>query len=462
MLDGNNWFTTRKDMATVPLKGDLRKANNLLRSLKSMTEKLEPTFPSEVLKDLWESFVWENPWHKSSRILSAVPRTWDETRIAMNISLRSLKRRHHSVSVEWLKENGECGDWITVKTSTIRQAGRGAYARRPFKAGEIVAPLPLIHVPYRSILDMFEFASLGRKPKIDREKKFHTQLLENYCMGHRESTLLLCPFGTLSNHINHNQTLANVKLVWAEPSKSSHNHDWLNMTVDELHSTYRAGLAMNIIAIRDIRSDEEIFLDYGFEWEKAWQQHIDTWAPVDGAEHYKSAEELNMDPESIKTELELLSEPYPNSVKLYISKGFAGARDGWLPHWKHGTLDQFILKHNEYVNVNVLHRESDRYGNTWYTVSLPRKHKKPKKVSKVPVEAFRFFDQAYTTDMFQSNSFRHDIRIPDHLFPEAWKNLRSSVESHDHVNLSCLVQSSPLGGASSYGSESWDVHLSSA
>jgi hypothetical protein len=283
MPDGNSWFTTRKDMGTVPLKGDLWKANKLLRGFQLLTEALEPAVASEALKDLWASFVRDNPWQTASRILSAVPRNWDDTRLAMNISLISLKRRHHSVSVEWLKENGECGDWITVKPSTIRQAGRGAFARRRFKVGEILAPLPLIHVPFRSMLDMFEFASLGRKPKVDRKKKIHTQLLENYCMGHRESTLLLCPFGTLSNHINHNQTLANVKLIWAEPSKSSHNLEWLNMTVDELHSTYRAGLAMNVVAIRDIQIDEEIFLDYGDEWEKAWQRHIDTWVPADGA-----------------------------------------------------------------------------------------------------------------------------------------------------------------------------------
>jgi hypothetical protein len=447
-------------MATVPLKGDLRKANNLLRSFKSLTENLETAVNNDVLKDLWKSFVWKNPWHKTSRILSALPRKWDEIHVAMNISLTSLKRRQHSVSVEWLKDNGECGDWITVKPSTIRQAGRGAFTRRPFREGEIVAPLPLIHVPYRSILDMFEFASLGRKPKVDGEKKFHTQLLENYCMGHRESTLLLCPFGTLSNHINHNQTLANVKLVWAEPSKSSHNLEWLNMTVNDLHRTYRAGLAMDVVAIRDLQTDEEIFLDYGDEWEKAWQHHVDTWEPVAGAEHYKPAEQLNKDPDSIKTELELISEPYPDSVKLYFSTGFAGARDVWLTHWENGTLDQFMLKHKEFVNVKVLHRESDRYGKTWYTVSIPRKRNKPKKVSQVPVEAFRFFDRAYTTDMFQRNSFRHDIRVPDHLFPEPWKNLRPPVEPHDQVNSSCAVLSSPSGEAISYSVEPLDVRLS--
>ena len=30
--------------------------------------------------------------------------------------------------------------------------------------------------------------------------------------------------------------------------------------------------------------------------------------------------------------------------------------------------------------------------------------------------------------MLQPNAFRHDIRIPDHLFPELWKNLKYGID----------------------------------
>jgi len=40
----------------------------------------------------------------------------------------------------------------------------------------------------------------------------------------------------------------------------------------------------------------------------------------------------------------------------------------------------------------------------------------------VPRDAFTYFNRPYTTDMFLANAFRHDIRIPDDLFPEAWRN----------------------------------------
>ena len=43
-------------------------------------------------------------------------------------------------------------------------------------------------------------------------------------------------------------------------------------------------------------------------------------------------------------------------------------------------------------------------------------------VRKITRYAIRFFDAPYTEDTFLPNAFRHDIRIPDHLFPTVWKN----------------------------------------
>ena len=423
-------------MDPVPLAGDLHKADKLLFRYSSLEGRLQAEVKSQILMDLWESFAWKNPWSDTSRIMFALPKTWDETREALNISLPTLKRHQHSVSVEWLQENGECGDLITVRPSNLPQAGRGAFARRLFKAGETISPLPMIHIPYRSILDMFKVSTDG---KVDKKVKVHTQLLENYCMGHTGSTLLLCPYGTLSNHINHNQTLANVMLEWAEPSRSIHNPLWLNKTVDELHKTYRAGLAMNVVAMRDIASDEEIFLDYGDEWERAWQLHLQRWTPVDDARNYLSAGQLPVTSDSIKTVFELLSSPYPRGVSLYFSKAFAGPNADWWTHWKNGTVDEYLVNKGlefEFVEVDVLDRERDDDGHAWYRVYLIDEVQDPrhgKVVTGVPPEAFKFFDRAYDTDMFQPNAFRHDIRIPDHLFPELWKNNMSDAKVEEDV-----------------------------
>ena len=210
------------------------------------------------LLEFWESFACSNPWGDSSRILFTIPRNRDEMHVATNMTVSQLTRLHHTVSMEWLEENGECVDWLRVSASTFPQAGRGAFARKSFKKGETIAPLPMIQVTDRSILDMFQIGTYGQ---VDRSKRVQTQVLENYCMGHRDSSMLLCPYGPLASHINHNQTMANAKLAWADPSRSIHNPEWLEKTVDELRSISRTGLAMKVVAIRDIAEGEEIQLD---------------------------------------------------------------------------------------------------------------------------------------------------------------------------------------------------------
>jgi SET domain len=413
-------------MALVPLKGDLKKADRLISKFISAEKKiLINVVKNSVFEDLWESFVWKNPWDDTSRVLSAIPKKWEDVRIAANYSLRSLKRKQHSVTIDWLEQNGECGDWITAGISTLSQAGHGAFGRKSFLPGDTVISLPLIHIPYREVLDMYQISSFVKK-RGTRNQAIHTQILENYCMGHRESTLLLCPYGTLSSYINHNQTLANVRMEWADPRKSIQSPSWLEKSIDELSKEYRAGLSMNIIAIRDINAGEEIFLDYGDDWENAWKHHLRSWISNPMDENYKSAEQFNMEMKEVKTEKEQSIDPYPSGVKLYFFLAFA--RSGWLSHWENGTIAEYLATEgrsmNKYVDVEVLNRTVDTDGISWYDVLAYRSKYRRQKIKRLPRESLRFFDVAYSTDMFQPNAFRHDIGIPDSLFPDVWKNLR--------------------------------------
>jgi hypothetical protein len=431
ILDGEGWFLTREDIGPVPLKGDLTIGNTVIQKYFELVKLLLPIVKETLLSELWETFVWKTPWLDTSRSIFAIPKSWDELRLANNLTLQQMKRNQHSVSLQWLQENGECGDWITVRQSTIRQAGRGAFAKKSFRVGDIVAPIPLIHIPYRDVLDMFELSwdNSTSAYKANRQIKKHTQLLGNYCMGHNQSTMLLCPYGTLSNHINHNQTLANVKLVWADPEKSNHHSDWLSMSIEDLNEEENAGLSMNLVATREIYPDDEIFLDYGDEWEEAWWNHVKQYSPESGSELYKSAEQLNAEVKIIRTEFELLFNPYPENVVLGWNLAFNNPRRLWMKHWEQNTLDEYMRKEDEYfADVEVLRREVDENGDVWYTViplndgTKEKKPLKPKIVRNVPRQAFRFFDKAYTSDMLQLWSFRHDIRIPDDLFPTMWRN----------------------------------------
>jgi hypothetical protein len=105
------------------------------------------------------------------------------------------------------------------------------------------------------------------------------QVLTNYCFGHTNSSLLLCPYGNGVNYINHNQTQANVRFRWAEGFGVMHNETLINEgTLEDMSVTPQ--LAFDYIALRDIQEGEELFLDYGDSFEAAWQRHVANFKPV--------------------------------------------------------------------------------------------------------------------------------------------------------------------------------------
>ena len=47
---------------------------------------------------------------------------------------------------------------------------------------------------------------------------------------------------------------------------------------------------LEYVALREIQEGEEVLVDYGTEWEAAWDEHVKTWKPV---EEYISPYDLN-------------------------------------------------------------------------------------------------------------------------------------------------------------------------
>ena len=72
----------------------------------------------------------------------------------------------------------------------------------------------------------------------------------------------------------------------------------------------------------------------------------------------------------------------------------------------------------------------------------------------IPRRAFKFWDNKMTMDFYLPNVFRHDIRIPDDIMPESWKNLK-------HHRREILLSSSSSSSSSSDG-EGGEDKLSAA
>jgi hypothetical protein len=320
--------------------------------------------------------------------------------------------------------------------STIPQAGKGAFARRNLTKSSVVSHLPMIHIANRYLMDMFDIA---RNEKgvwtVQNRTVIRQQLLLNYCYGHNESTMLLCPYSPITNYINHNQSLANVKLQWAQSSSGNHMPHLFNATVSEIAaSDATAKLAMELVATRDIQAGEEIFLDYGDDWEDAWNKHVQNWKPLEQAKNYVSAAQLNAEP-TIRSIFEELENPlYPENVELKCDTAFKDYPAECKKAKKSGTLEEYLWHTDaHWWPCEVLQKRTDKKtGETLYTVHMFERviwgnqtaTVNSIRVKDIPRQAFHFVDSPYTSDIFLANAFRHHIGIPDELFPQAWRNLR--------------------------------------
>ena len=94
---------------------------------------------------------------------------------------------------EWIEQNGMCLENILPFPSTLQHAGQGAFTQYRIRKGEIVMPAPLLQIMDREALALWDE---------ETDERVNDQLLLNYCFGHSESTLLLCP-DTQAVLINH-------------------------------------------------------------------------------------------------------------------------------------------------------------------------------------------------------------------------------------------------------------------
>ena len=71
-------------------------------------------------------------------------------------------------------------------------------------------------------------------------------------------------------------------------------------------------LLLDVVATKDIQPGEEVFLDYGDEWEEAWNNHVKNWIRPPNAKEYKSSAMLNKE-NILRTAEEQKTDPYPDN-----------------------------------------------------------------------------------------------------------------------------------------------------
>ena len=234
-------------------------------------------------------------------------------------------------------------------------------------------------------------------------------------------------------------------------------------------TTIRTGLMLEFVATRDILEGEEIFIDYGDRWQTAWDQHVKDWTPVDPSKDYnnythctklstentektlyKRAETFKIEGIPIRTIEEQEINPYPRNVvtkcrvDLDIGIGNYTHAPKTTPHYKREYVEDDFKKGDKSSHqCNILKRkgmprisfDDDDVKETSpfvYTVQIDRKKRQHQGmmtieeshvITDVPTEAINLVNEKYTSDMFLKSAFRHEMELPDGLWPNAWMNL---------------------------------------
>lgn len=428
---GEDWFDYRYHIfGEIPFTDDYEDARDLLQSMFDLKGLRQDPVLLHDLYQFTRGISKEELF--DSRILNALPPKIEDALEAVEPQkdIGTILQKNFTRDVSYLSKFGKCIDHIVPKLSTIKQAGRGAFAVRDLPKGTTITASPLHHVPDKSFANMYDFylAEDGKWMRV-RDKIVGKQLMLNYCFSHPEATILLCPYGSQINYINHSRERANVRVQWAQNFLVGHNQSIIDHAdLDFLRTTERPKLAFDYVATKDIAEGEEMFLDYGDDWIKAWNIHEASFKPVPNAENYTSAHqwEKEMYNAAIRTAYEQSAEPYPENLEIRCHNGLSNT---------HGRVD-FEWHMTDYGFPCRIKSRLAKNETFIYTVDLVWQSGKDGKGREhlveregVPRKSIRFFDRVATTDLHLPNAFRHPIGIPDDILPEGWKNVKAGASS---------------------------------
>ena len=364
---GDNYFKGRKYFPynSVPLTEDYEQAEEIMSrfinnpffhdfeekmTIPSTRKKVEYSLPMVMnMQGLWDQ-VRDNV---SLRVQTALPKD-------VNIVLDSMGTEFslgvNKRPVEWIRSEGMCLDRLEIRASEILEAGRGAFAKHYMPKGTMLVPVPVIQV--NRTLQAIVHHNDPEYLSDHHTKGASERLMVNYCFSHANSTLMLCPYVSTVAVINHSPQ-PNAKLVL---STTKHfNRAVLDKSPQELmeHGS-SLGVVFEIVATQDIAAGEEIYLDYGPDWQDAWDAHIEEWKPfllnidnkttldplMDCVVEYDEDDEdedmftLYNVPECLKERIQQVSQQTPferHNHKVQTACFY-------FPHWNHVLTHEEALK----------------------------------------------------------------------------------------------------------------------
>ena len=244
----------------------------------------------------------------------------------------------------------------------------------------------------------------------------------------------MCPYGVVSSLINHAPgEEANVQITWSQ--KSTTHAEWWDQPISDWAYTNGSGLSFEYIATRDIAAGEEVLIDYGPAWQAAW----DAYQERSNVPTERLRDRLNSNWES-RVPIEW---PY--------SQGDPVENPGAVSLWCYSVYREMQglpwADDPAYPCKVIAYHEKDQ--ETTYTVEIVARLQNSKGEESDSEQCYEIFDEvlwgvprdalAYggpfavedAREFMSHDAFRHEMRIPDHLLPSAWRNVQPVATDED-------------------------------
>jgi len=225
--------------------------------------------------------------------------------------------------------------------------------------------------------------------------------------------------------------LPNTKIRWAtDHAETQHS---LHSSVDLVLKRKAKRPFLEFVATRDIEPDEEILIDYGEAWEDAWNSHLTDWSLQQSLEKQSSSVsilEMNNNKFDVShdwsdvhmtfcSRLEVYDETlagnaaefhgFDNDNELFYLNNFESSLIPCKIQGANREKETFDVVYYYDVNHEVMGKKIGRKLKIYSSKYLIMKD--------LPAESLQFSEKK------SAISFRHEILIPDDVFPEFWKDL---------------------------------------
>jgi len=439
---GDSWFLNRPEFHDVAVSYNYEESNTLLASVWGLMQADGLSLKRNEVEGMLSLF--RKRFIKDKRTLSALSRVSRIEDIERVVTRNGTAQAEMKLrSLEWLEENGQCMDHIYVALSSLSQAGQGAFSRRFLKQGQTVLSSPMVHTWGRKYFEI-------DRSNITEDINPLMQML-NYQFTHADSLVHFLPINQVIA-INHNSKRMpngqqpNVEIRWASWDKRSSYY--LERPLEDLKNEHHSTMIIDVVATRDIQVDEEIFIDYGMEWENAWLEHVKNW------ESPCTTDKNNF--QGSKRISEMNNAKYRREYWAWTKEHFTVCWDEvnllvstvYIVEEGNKESDELSSRFNttsDYHGIRIEHEgfaltKSDtgrvpciitnvRNNMTFDVIRFPnwdiRREVKNAEMLQVyeglPQNLVMFLPKPWRSDLYWKGAFRHPIAIPDHVFPRHWR-----------------------------------------